>query len=94
MLVALAGACPGCLAAGAVGLVSTVAPMVAAGGAQVIGTEVAMKKDNGGGITKEENPEECEQLVRVPIGVEEVRKTKDGVIESRQLKIAETRGDP
>ena len=94
MVAALAGACPGCLAAGAVGMVSTVAPMVAAGGAQVISTEVAMKKDNGGGITKEENPDECEQLVRSPIGVEEVRKTKDGVIESRQWKIAETSGDP
>lgn len=94
MLVALAGACAGCLAAGAVGMVSTVAPMVAAGGAQVISTEVAMKKNNGGGITQADNPEECDQLVRAPIGVEEVRKTKDGVIESRQWKIAETSGDP
>src|SRR5271167_4612943 len=94
MLVAMAGACSGCVAAGAVGLVTTVAPMAAAGSAEVISTEVAMKKDNGGGITKEENPEECEQLVRVPIGVEEVRKNKDGLIESRQWKIAETSGDP
>ena len=36
----------------------------------------------------------ADQLLRAPIGVEEVRKDKDGVIESRQWKIAETSGNP
>lgn len=91
--VVLAAGCAGCLAGGAVGIVTTVAPMVAAGSAQVIGSQVAMKSDNGG-VSKEENADACDQLLRVQIGVEEVRKNKDGVIESRQWKIAETSGDP
>ena len=75
-------------------MVTTVAPMVAAGSAEVIGSQVAMKEAGGTGATKEDNADQCDQLLRVPIGVEEVRKTKDGVIESRQWKIAETSGDP
>ena len=93
-VIALAAACSGCLAGGAVGMVTTVAPMVAAGSAQVIGSQVAMKEGGGTGASKEDNADKCDQLVRVPPGVEEVRKTREGVIESRQMKIAETSGDP
>ena len=91
--IVLAALCSGCLAGGAVGVVTTVAPMVAAGSAQVIGSQVAMKDANGG-VSSEENAEACDQLLRVQIGVEEVRKNKSGLIESRQWKIAETSGDP
>jgi len=84
--VVLAAACSGC-AVGAVGLVSSVAPMVAAGSAQVIGSQVAMKDEKGAGLSEKDNPDKCDQLLRVQPGVEEVRKTKDGVIESRQFKI-------
>jgi hypothetical protein len=90
----LAGVCTGCAAAGAVGLVTQVAPEVAMGSAQLIGAQTSMKESNGAGISKEDNPDKCEQLVRAQPGVEEIRKTKDGVIESRQWKIAETSGDP
>ena len=90
----LAAACSGCIAGGAVGMVSTVAPMVAAGSAQLVGSQVSMKADSGTGASKEENPDKCDQLLRVPPGVEQIRKTKDGVIESRQWRIAETSGDP
>jgi len=76
------------------GLVTTVAPAVAEGSAQVIGSQVAMKEGTGTGASAEENGDKCDQLLRAPIGVEEVRKDKDGVIESRQWKIAETSGDP
>jgi hypothetical protein len=93
ILVALAAACTGC-ALGAVGLVSTVAPAVAAGSAQLIGSQVAMKQADGTGATKEDNADQCDQLLRVPPGVEEVRKTKDGVIESRQWKIGGDSGSP
>jgi hypothetical protein len=93
ILVALAAACSGC-ALGAVGMVSTVAPAVAAGSAQLIGSQVAMKNANGTGASKEDNPDQCDQLLRVPPGVEEVRKTKDGVIESRQWKIGGDSGAP
>lgn len=89
----LAAVCSGC-ALGAVGAVTTIAPAVAAGSAQLIGSQVAMKQANGTGASQEENADKCDQLVRAPIGVEEVRKTKDGVIESRQWKIAQTSGDP
>lgn len=89
----LAAVCSGC-AAGAIGLVTSVAPMVAAGSAQVIGTEASMKQGGSTDALKEDNADKCEQLVRVPPGVEEIRKTKDGVIESRQMKVAETSGDP
>jgi hypothetical protein len=92
-LFALAIACSGC-AAGAIGMVSTYAPMVAAGGAQVVGSQVAMRESGGTGIPKDEEADRCDQLLRVPPGTEEVRKTKDGVIESRQWKIAENAGTP
>ena len=46
-----------------------------------------MKQANGTGASAEDNADKCDQLLRVPPGVEEVRKTKDGVIESRQWKI-------
>src|SRR5271156_6936606 len=92
--IALAAACSGCIARGAVAVVTTVAPLVAAGSAQIIGSQVAIKESGGTGATKEDSADQCDQLQRTPIGVEEVRKTKDGVIESRQWKIAETSGDP
>jgi hypothetical protein len=76
------------------GLVTTVAPAVAEGSAEVIGAQVAMKEDSGTGASAEENGDKCDQLLRAPIGVEEVRKDKDGVIESRQWKIAETSSNP
>jgi hypothetical protein len=91
--VVLAGVCAGCAAAGALGLVTQVAPEVAMGSAQLIGAQASMK-DSRGGVSNEDNPDKCEQLVRAQPGVEEIRKTKDGVIESRQWKIAQTSGDP
>ena len=91
IVIALAAACSGC-AAGAMGVVTTVVPMVAAGSAQVIGSQVAMRQSGGTGASKEDNADQCDQLLRVPPGVEEVRKTKDGLIESRQWKISENSG--
>jgi hypothetical protein len=93
IVIVLAAACSGC-AVGAVGLVSSVAPMVAAGSAQVIGSQVAMKEANGTGASEKDNPEKCDELLRVQPGVEEVRKTKDGVIESRQFKIGADAAGP
>ncbi len=72
--------------------VSTVVPMVAAGSAEVIGSQVALKQAGGTGASKEDNADQCDQLLRAPPGVEEVRKTKDGLIESRQWKISENSG--
>jgi hypothetical protein len=91
IVIALAAACSGC-AAGAMSAVSTVVPMVAAGSAEVIGSQVALKQAGGTGASKEDNADQCDQLLRVPPGVEEVRKTKDGLIESRQWKISENSG--
>jgi hypothetical protein len=93
IVTAIAGVCAGC-AAGAVGLVTELVPMVGAGSAQLIGSQVAMKQDSGAGISAEENADKCDQLLRAPVGVEEVRKNKSGEIESRQWKIAQTSGDP
>jgi hypothetical protein len=89
---ALALACSGC-AAGAVGMVSTVAPMVAAGSAQMIGSQVSMR-DSASTVPKDDEGDRCDQLLRVPPGIEEIRKRKDGVIESRQWRIAQTAGSP
>ncbi len=89
----VAGECSGC-ALGAAGVVTTVLPMVAEGSAQVVGAQVAMKQSGDTGASKEENADKCDQLVRAPVGVEEVRRNKEGVIESRPWKIAETSGDP
>jgi hypothetical protein len=89
---AMAIACSGC-AMGAMGMVSTVAPMVAAGSAQVIGSQVAMR-DSNSTIPSDDSSDRCDQLLRVPPGIEEIRKTKDGVIESRQWKIVQNAGSP
>jgi hypothetical protein len=75
-------------------MVTTVAPMVAAGSAQLIGSQVAMKEGNGTGASAEDNADKCDQLLRAPVGVEEVRKNKSGEIESRQWKIVQTSGEP
>jgi len=91
---ALLAACSGCAAAGAAGMVSSVAPMVAAGSAEVIGSQVALKQSRGPGASKYDDSDKCDQLLRVPPGVEEVRKNKDGLIETRQWKIAENAGNP
>jgi hypothetical protein len=93
IVIAIGGVCTGC-AAGAVGVVTELVPMVGAGSAQLIGSQVAMKQDSGAGISAEENADKCDQLLRAPVGVEEVRKNKSGEIESRQWKIAQTSGDP
>ena len=89
---AIAVACAGC-AVGAVGMVSTVAPMVAAGSAQMIGSQVAMRDANST-VPSDDSSDRCDQLLRVPPGIEEIRKTKDGVIESRQWKIVQNAGSP
>ena len=91
--IALCIACSGC-ALGALGMVSTVAPMVASGGAEVVSAGVAMKENGGSGVSKDEETDRCDQLLRVPPGIEEVRKTKDGLIEARQWKIADSAGAP
>ena len=75
-------------------MVTQVAPMVAAGSAQLIGSQVAMKEGSGTGASAEDNADKCDQLLRAPVGVEEVRKNKSGEIESRQWKIAQTSGEP
>lgn len=91
-MIALATLCAGC-AAGAMGIVTSVVPMVASGGAQVINAGVAMHEGNPN-EAKEDDVDKCDQLLRVQPGVEEVRKDKDGVIESRQWKIGGGSGAP
>ncbi len=93
IVIALAAACSGC-AAGALGIVTTAVPMVAAGSAEVIGSQVAMRESGGTGASKSDNADKCDQLLRVPPGVEEIRKNKDGLIESRQWKISQSFGGP
>jgi hypothetical protein len=88
---ALTIACSGCFSAAAI---TTVAPMVAAGGAQLVNAGVTIKENGGTGVPKDEESDRCDQLLRVPPGTEEVRKTKDGLIESRQWKITENAGAP
>jgi hypothetical protein len=90
--IALAAACSGCVAGGAAGVAATVVPMVAAGSAQVIGATAGAKDSGGIGGASKDDFDRCDQLLRVPPGVEEVRKTKDGVIESREWKAVETGG--
>jgi len=93
IVIALAAACSGC-AAGALGVVATAAPAVAAGSAEVIGIGVSAKQASGTGASSTENADQCDQLLRVAPGVEEVRKNKDGLIESRQWKISQNSTGP
>ncbi len=83
--------CSGCIGAAAI---STVVPAVAAGSAQIIGAQVAMRESSGTGVPSNDQSDRCDQLLRVPPGIEEVRKTRDGLIESRQWKIAQNAGTP
>ncbi len=72
----------------------SLAPTVAVGAAQMVGAQVAMKQSKGGIIGTADESERCDELLRTAPGVEEVRKTRDGLIESRQWKIAEHEGNP
>lgn len=67
--------------------------MVAAGTAQVIGSQVAMKEARGG-MPNDDAADRCDQLLRTPIGVDEVRKTSDGLIETRHWHVAQYAGEP
>ena len=93
IVIALAAACSGCMAS-AVSMVATAAPMVAAGSAELIGIGVSMKEAKGTGASNKENADQCDQLLRVTPGVEEVRKNKDGLIESRQWKTSQNSTGP
>ena len=67
--------------------------MVASGAAQVVGASVAMKESKGG-MPSDDASERCDELLRTPIGVDEIRKTKDGAIETRHWSVAQYEGEP
>jgi hypothetical protein len=93
-LAAIAIALPAFLARCAGVSALSLAPTVAMGGAQLLGAQVAMRQSNGGITGAADEGERCDELLRTAPGVEEVRKTPDGLIESRQWKIAEHAGSP
>ena len=88
--IGLSAACAGCAGISLMSL----APTVAVGTAQMVGAQVAMKQSKGGISGTADEAERCDELLRTAPGVEEVRKTPDGLIESRQWKIAEHEGNP
>ncbi|MDO8433082.1 MAG: hypothetical protein Q7S58_11800 [Candidatus Binatus sp.] len=88
--IAVSAACAGCAGLSLMSL----APTVAVGAAQMVGAQVAMKQSKGGIIGTADEAERCDELLRTAPGVEEVRKTPDGLIESRQWKIVEHEGNP
>lgn len=77
----------------AAGALAELAPLGASvGQAAVIG--VAEKASGGGEDNKEEQTEVCEGLAKATPGVEELRKTHEGVIMSRQWRLTEHNGSP
>jgi hypothetical protein len=60
----------------------------------LIGAQVAMRQSNGGITGTADEAERCDELLRTAPGVEELRKTPEGLIESRQWKIADHGGNP
>jgi len=90
LAIALATSCAGCFGASAI----TLAPAAAAGAAQLVGAQVAMRQSQGGISGTADEAERCDALLSSTPGVEEVRKTLDGAIESRQWKIVQHEGTP
>jgi len=90
LAIALAIGCAGCFGASAI----TLAPAAAAGAAQLIGAQVAMRQSQGSVSGGADEAERCDELLRNTPGVEEVRKTLDGMIESRQWKIVQHGDNP
>ncbi len=86
---ALATCTAGCAAA-------ALAQMAPAGiaAAQMVTLSAAEQASGGGQDAKDEQNERCDDLVKATPGIEEVRKTKDGVIESRQWRLTERDGTP
>lgn len=96
-VIALGAACCGCAAAGAAGLAAEVVPSVTTGSAGFVASQIALGKSDNTPIKEQEDsydPDKCDQLLQFPPGVEEVRKNKDGLIESRQWKIVKNGGSP
>jgi hypothetical protein len=86
IVVALIAWISGCAAGALLGMapqVAEVAGMTVGGGV----SKLEGKPDEFGPEGAEEQTDRCEQLTRVTPGVEEVRETKDGSIESRQWRI-------
>ncbi len=62
--------------------------------AQMVTISAAEQASGGGEDVKEEQSDRCEDLVKSTPGIEEVRKTKDGRLESRQWRLTERDGKP
>jgi len=88
IIAALAMGCVGCAAAA----LSQLAPVVGQVG-MAAGVSVAQSV-SGGEEVKGDNAERCDDLVKSTPGVEELRRTKDGVVESRQWRLIEQDGNP
>ncbi len=86
---ALGASLSGCAAAA----FANFAPMGMAA-AQMVTISAAEQASGGGEDAKEEQSDRCDDLVRGTPGIEEVRKSKDGSIESRQWRLTERDGKP
>jgi hypothetical protein len=93
LLVALATMLTGCAAAAIMGMAPQVAEVagIAVGGGV---SKMEGKPDEFGPEGADEQTDRCEQLTRVTPGVEEVRESKDGSIESRQWRILRNPNHP
>ncbi len=87
-IVALGASLSGCAAAAFANL----APMGVAAAQMTAIT--AAEQASGGADAKDDQSDRCDELVKTAPGVEEVRKAKDGSLESRQWRLTERDGKP
>jgi len=87
--VAIAAACSACA-----GSVANILP-VALGGTALAGSTLKPEPDEKNAQSQhDEEMDRCESMTRAAPGIEEVRKNKQGVIESRQWRLNETSNGP
>jgi hypothetical protein len=90
---AIATTCAACAAGALLGM----APQVAEVAGMAVGGGIEKAKGNPdeiNGISAEDQADRCDEITRDTPGVEEIRMTKDGMLESRQWRLVHSGGNP
>jgi hypothetical protein len=90
---AIATTCAACAAGALLGM----APQVAEVTGMAVGSQIEKAKGNPdeiGGISADDQTDRCDEISRATPGVEEIRLTTDGMLESRQWRLVHSGGNP
>jgi hypothetical protein len=89
----IATTCAACAAGALLGM----APQVAEVTGMAVGAQIDKAKGNPdeiGGVAADDQADRCDEIARTTPGVEEIRLTKDGMLESRQWRLVHSGGTP